>query len=123
MPFWDDLDYIGIQAYFPLVETGTVSKADRTPSVEEIVRGWKGHLEAIERIHGKFQKPVIITEIGYRSAIDAAVEPWEWESSDTMATSEERLQAQANCYEAFFKAFSEREFFAGVYFWSNRSVP
>ena len=60
---------------------------------------------------------MIITEVGYRSTIDAAVRPWEWESKDMEATSEEQLQTQANCYEAFLKAFWKKDFFAGVYFW------
>ena len=91
--------------------------AERVPLVKALEQGWEEHLEAIERIHGKFQRPVIITEVGYRSTIDAAVRPWEWESRDTEATSEEQLQTQANCYEAFLKAFWKKDFFAGVYFW------
>ena len=115
--FWDDLDYIGVQAYFPLVEEGSLSEAHRVPSVEALEQGWVEHLEAIERVHDKFQKPVIITEIGYRSTIDAAVQPWKWETGDRQVTSEERLQAQSNCYEAFFRSFWGKDLFAGVYFW------
>ncbi len=63
------------------------------------------------------QKPVIITEIGYHSTIDAAVRPWEWQISNIEATLEEGLQTQANCYEAFCRALWEKEFFAGIYFW------
>ncbi len=120
--FWDELDYIGIQAYFPLVEKERfdVSKwtgGERISSVEDLSRGWDKHVEAIARIHEKFRKPVIITEIGYHSTIDAAVQPWEWKISDLDATFEEGLRTQTNCYEAFLKVFWGREFFAGVYFW------
>jgi hypothetical protein len=33
------------------------------------------------------------------------------------ASLEDGLQTQANCYEAFFKAFWEKDYFVGVYFW------
>ena len=121
MAFWDDLDYIGIQAYFPLVEEDRLLEAERVPLVKALEQGWEEHLEAIERIQGKFQRPVIITEVGYRSTIDAAVRPWEWESRDTEATSEEQLQTQANCYEAFLKAFWKKDFFPA--FTSGSGIP
>ncbi len=35
--FWDQLDYIGIQAYFPLVN-------NEHPSVEQLSKGWKKHV-------------------------------------------------------------------------------
>ena len=113
--FWDDLDYIGIQAYFPLVEEIGKSDSDQVPSVEELQNGWEIHLKAIQRIHARFQKPVIITEIGYRSTVDAALEPWKWEGTDSGATSGKRVKTQANCYEAFFRSFWDEDFFAGVY--------
>ncbi len=118
--FWDDLDYIGIQAYFPLMEEDRYVKEsgkESVPTVADLRRGWEKHMLSIERIHDKFQKPVIITEIGYHSMIDAAERPWEWEISDVRASIEEGLQTQANCYEAFFETFWEKDLFAGVYFW------
>lgn len=136
LAFWDALDYIGVQAYFPLVTEQAVPVAQkgwlahaldflveesegagRVPSVAALKEGWREHLQAIERVHTKYQKPVIITEIGYHSAIDAAVKPWEWDSDETEATPEERLQTQANCYRAFFEVFWQQDYFAGVYFW------
>ncbi len=107
--FWDDLDFIGIQGYFPL------SKKNN-PSVDELKNGWRTDLRDIERIQQRFQKPVIFTEIGYRSTADAAIKPWEWmRSTETPNTTE--LQTQANCYEAFLQVFWEKEWFAGAYFW------
>ena len=69
--FWDELDYIGVQAYFPLTDRVN-------PNREELVEGWKPHIEAIERIQARYNKPVLITEVGYHSSVDAAVEPWTW---------------------------------------------
>ncbi len=107
--FWDDLDYIGIQGYFPLAET-------ENPSVQELVSGWQPHLKKIEAIHKKFDKPVIFTEIGYRSQTNAAIKPWEWPSSNQQASLED-LETQVRCYEAFFQGAWQKEWCAGAYFW------
>lgn len=107
--FWDDLDFIGIQGYFPLSQK-------ENPSVKELKKGWRSHLKDIERIQKKFQKPILFTEIGYKSTANPAAKPWEWMRS-SKAPSATDLQTQANCYEAFFQVFWEKEWFAGVYFW------
>lgn len=115
IPFWDDLDFIGIQAYFPL--------SDRTqPTVDELIAGWQPHLAAIERVQAKYQKPVIFTEIGYRSVDEAAIAPWEWpasgaETRPTELATASGLATQVNCYEAFFQAVWPKEWLAGVYLW------
>jgi hypothetical protein len=106
--FWDALDYIGIQAYFPL------AKNPHAP-VSELVKNWEGPVAAIEKIHAKFNKPVIFTEIGYRSDADAAVEPWRWPQHTEGVTVSN--QAQSNCYEAFFRAVWNKPWLAGAYFW------
>ena len=108
VPFWDALDYIGIQAYFPL-------SLDENPTVNQLIQGWKPYLEKIENVQKQYQKPIIFTEIGYRNGSDAASHPWKWEN--THPADEFGLQIQANCYEAFFHTFWHKEWFAGVYFW------
>ena len=110
IPFWDTLDFIGIQAYFPLTK-------NKGPSVDELVKGWTSHLPAIERLQDQHQKPVLITEIGYHSAAEAAIKPWEWKTWDSAPADEAGYQTQANCYEAFFRTFWDKTWFAGVYFW------
>jgi len=116
--FWDRLDYIGIQAYFPL--------ADRPdPSVASLRAAWRPHLEAIERVQRRYGKPVLFTEIGYRSAADAAIEPWKWPArrarpprdatADGVAAPDSR--AQADAYQAFFETFWDKSWFAGAYIW------
>lgn len=109
--FWDALDFIGIQAYFPLAEK-------ENPAIDDLRKGWQPHIEAIEELSRKYKKPVLFTEIGYRSSNDAAIRPWEWpkRGSREIASTED-LQTQANCYEAFFQEVWGKEWFAGAYFW------
>jgi len=66
--FWDDLDYIGVQAYFPLVK-------HKNPSVEAISLGWEKYLPTLSKIAKQFNKKILFTEIGYKSTTDSAIEP------------------------------------------------
>jgi hypothetical protein len=112
--FWDQLDYIGIQAYYPLTNK-------TTPSVKELKKGWKKHLDSIEKLQKEFNKPVLFSEIGYKSTDDAAIEPWAWANSFNGLYKKVSYQTQANCYEAFFQTFWDKEWFAGVHFWEWQS--
>lgn len=106
VPFWNKLDYIGVQAYFPLATT-------IKPEVKALKQAWKDPISRIEKIHQRFNKPVIFTELGYKSTPDAAIEPWRWPERQE----EISMETQSNCYEAFFQAVWPLEWIAGVYFW------
>jgi len=106
--FWDALDFIGVQAYFSLSQKNN-------PSTDEMATNWSAHLKSIEQIHKKFDKPVLFTEIGYRSTEDAAIEPWKWPQENKDAISS--AATQAKCYEAFFKSAWNMPWLAGAYFW------
>ncbi|MEM8605229.1 MAG: hypothetical protein AAGF24_15525, partial [Cyanobacteria bacterium P01_H01_bin.121] len=60
-------------------------------------------------------------EIGYRSAADAAIKPWEWPNSSEQRPSvfatTAGLETQANCYQAFFEVVWSQAWLAGVYWW------
>ena len=106
--FWDALDYIGVQAYFSLT-----NKKDAT--LKELIENWKEPMAAIERIHKRYNKPVMFTEIGYRNDAHAAIEPWSWPRNMKDVTISD--EAQALCYEAFFQSVWNENWLAGVYFW------
>ncbi len=112
--FWDDLDYIGVQAYFPLTKK-------ENPDLHDLSKGWKKHLPNLEKVSRKYQKPILFTEMGYKSTTDSAVEPWTWvqhSAEDSMTYSEE---TQANCYQAFFDNVWDQPWFAGVHIWQMRA--
>lgn len=106
--FWDALDYVGIQAYFPLAN-------DHNPDLEILKESWKSHLPKIEKIVRKYKKSVLFTEIGYCNTVDAAVEPWVWPSERKEIQFSEEVQAL--CYEAFFQTAWQKPWMAGVFFW------
>lgn len=106
--FWDALDYIGIQAYFPL-------STKENPNLSDLKSGWKKNLSRIEKVVRKYQKPVMFTEIGYCNTVDAAKEPWVWPNERRETELSEKMQAL--CYEAFFETAWKESWMAGVFFW------
>ena len=112
--FWDDLDYIGVQAYFPLAK-------NKYPSVQQISKGWNKHLSSIKAVHKKYNRKILFTELGYKSTADSAMKPWEWIDYSPNQDKVFSTETQANCYEAFFNRVWEKEWFAGVHIWQLRS--
>jgi Glycoside Hydrolase Family 113 len=110
IPFWNQLDFIGIQAYFPLADHDS-------PSLDELRHGWERHLPAIEAAQRRWGKPVLFTEVGYRSAPDGATRPWLWPQRSPAAAAPVDLRLQADAYQAFFETFWQRSWFAGAYVW------
>lgn len=119
--FWDALDYVGVQAYFPLSE-------EPMPTIEELVAGWQPHVARLEALHRKTGKPILFTELGYVSREGATIDPWTWpdrrHGHPAPRATEAGLELQARAYEAFFRALWDRPWFAGVYVWKwHPTIP
>lgn len=115
--FWNELDYIGIQAYFPLTK-------NKNPDLETIEKGWSRHLKKLETLHQTYQKPILFTEVGYKSDASATIKPWEWDSFLSVLSERKSDQTQQLAYEALFKQLWYKPWFAGMYIWQwdNRST-
>jgi len=105
-PFWNDLDYIGVDAYFPVSN-------EKTPTVAQCIEGWRTHKTVIKNIYEKYNKPILFTEFGYRSVDYAGREPWKSDRSMTIVN----LEAQANATQALFETFWQEDWFAGGFIW------
>lgn len=106
VPFWDQLDYVGVDAYFPLSEM-------QTPTIESVIDGWrwwKGELATFSKMHNK---KILFTEWGYRSVDFSAKEPWTTDRTITNVN----LEAQANTTKATFEALWDEDWFAGGFIW------
>lgn len=103
--FWNELDFIGIDAYFPVSES-------KTPSYQSCFIGWKPHYEAIKRLNRSTGKKVIFTEFGYRNIDYTGKEPWTESKNDTYNS-----MAQINAYRAIFSRFWGESWFAGGFIW------
>ncbi|NLI99241.1 hypothetical protein GX441_11365 [bacterium] len=101
--FWHLLDYIGVDFYASLA----LRDGD-----DDYARNLEPWLERIEEVSKEYKKPVILTEIGYRSFEGAARRPWDWKSR---GRSDQELQAK--CYRTFLEAVEQRPWLKAVYFW------
>ena len=104
--FWKDLDFIGIDAYFPLSNK-------KSPTIAEYELGWKLHKSEILKVQKQFNKPVIFTEFGYRSVDFNGKKPWDSKRVEGGIN----LEAQANALQAIYNQFWNEEWFAGGFLW------
>jgi hypothetical protein len=107
--FWDALDYIGIDGYFPLADV-----SNPAPPAGDLAAAWseRGYLAKIAAASAATRKRVLFTEVGYRSGHATAVHPSDWRARDVVD-----LEAQANAYTAFYSAVATQPWVAGVYWW------
>lgn len=102
--FWDELDYIGIDAYFPLTE-------DEMPSVETLESAWKPWKNKLAETAKHYKKPLLFTEYGYRPVKETAARPWETKGGTL------HMEMQSRAYEALYRSFWQEDWFAGGFLW------
>ncbi len=105
--WWDSVDYVGIDAYFPL------TLFNGNPTFTELKNAWTNYADEIEAWLLAVNKPVIFTEIGYRSGDGTSMAPSNYWTDMTVD-----LQEQNDCYEAAFQALWNRNWFYGFYWWT-----
>lgn len=103
--FWDKLDYIGIDAYFPVSN-------NQTPSVQSCFEGWDVSFTEIKNLSNSTGKQVCFTEYGYRNIDYTGLEPWDDNSNSTFNT-----EAQNNAYQALYCKFWNESWFKGGFLW------
>ena len=104
--FWDQLDFIGIDAYFPLSD-------QKTPSVSQLNSRWKEPHRDIREFSLRLNKPVIFTEYGYKSTDYPTIGHWKV-NADTISTN---LDGQVNAYESIYQTFWNEPWFKGGFLW------
>ncbi len=108
VPFWDAVDYIGIDAYFPLDDS-------KTPTKKSLIKDWQPVIKNIRAVHEKFDRPVLFTEFGYMSVDGAAGKTWELEAKRNELKPNDKAQAIA--LDALFSAFAPLDFWEGGFLW------
>ncbi len=102
--FWDALDYVGVNAYFPLT-------AQKDPLLAEIITAWKPRKTQLSAISTKHQRPILLTEFGYRSADGAVWQHWDIQSNPV------NLDIQRLAYTALFESLWFEPWCAGGFWW------
>ncbi len=102
---WEDLDFIGINSYYPLSDSN-----DATDT--ELKANFKTVTSKIERIYNKHKKPIVFTEIGFRS-LNA---PWKlpYSDGDNTIFNEEH---QDRAYNVVFEGIENKPWCAGILWW------
>jgi len=110
VPFWDALDAVGVEAYFPLSD-------NPDPGADELAAAWRGRIAELRAVHERTGKPIVFTEMGYTISLEAASRPW----ADGHVRGEQRAQAEAlqqRCLTAALAAIEpEREWLRGAFLW------
>jgi len=102
-PFWDHLDFIGVDAYFPLSDEQNAQPAT-------LAKGARGVAAQLKQAAERFGKPMILTEFGYAARSGAWVEP-HTEGGDFSA------EDQAVAYNALFQALGRPAWLRGLFAW------
>lgn len=106
--FWNKMDYIGVDAYFPLVDA-------ETPAVEDLISAWQPTKAILRGLSRQYELPILFTEWGYLSVANCGWRNWELEAD--LQNQPLNMQAQANAYEGIFQTFWEEDWFAGGFVW------
>jgi hypothetical protein len=104
--FWDALDYVGIQAYFPLVENDN-------PTDSQLREAWDRIFNQIHAFSSNKGLKTIFTEVGYNTSIEAAKIPW----SSIKSKDENALEMQERCLRIALEASQDKEFLSGLFLW------
>ena len=109
--FWPEMDFIGIDAYFPLTDHAN-------PTKEELVAAWTTHADTLEKWlkDAGLAKGVIFTEIGYDTIEGSNKQPYR--VLPTLTKYKESQDEQANCLDALLTVLSQRPWFRGFYWWN-----
>jgi hypothetical protein len=106
--YWDDLDYIGVDAYY--LYAGSV------PGDTELDKKFEGILNRLEKLSQKFNRSIIITEIG-RCSGNCRI----GDRSATPTPTDHYVQGYF--YERFLKDFADRPFIKGFFWWAWNTDP
>jgi uncharacterized membrane protein len=115
--FWDQIDIIGLDGYFTLTD-------QNNPTLTQLISAWTSNrfgeniVAAVQNFASSRQKPVIFTEIGYKSTDGTNREPWNFGLSGAVDTAEQR-----DCYQAAFTVWSQQSSWMRGFFWWAWPVP
>ena len=105
LTFWADLDVMGLNSYYPLATEEQVNDATLSAGA----RRWMRMADSISRVH---ERPLWLTEVGYRSVEGAWQNPHA-EAGDRLPSE----RAQERCYRALASAICGSDRVSGMFVW------
>jgi hypothetical protein len=104
--FWDALDVVGIQAYFPITEQSTAQ-------LSELRKGWKSLMQELRGYSDEIGRLIVFTEIGYNRSTQASVRPWEYRTED----SRQAERVQEACLRIALESIESEPAVVGSFLW------
>ncbi len=111
---WGDLDFIGINAFYPLAPHSNAS-------YDEIANNAAERVARVNELAARWNKPVVFTEFGYTTRKDTTLRPWEWPEALSDVSIDERAQAEG--YRAILAASIHQPWVAGLFVWRLYADP
>jgi hypothetical protein len=106
--WWDAVDYIGVDGYYQLT-----SDIAHDPSETELAGLWDPHVATLAQLSASNgNKPILLTEVGYRSQHGCCNHPWDSEIESSVD-----LEEQAFAYQATFEKLYNQPWLAGMFWW------
>ncbi len=106
IPFWDALDLVGIQWYFPVADSLGM------PQPAELQQSWERRVAEVGAFADSIGKRIVLTELGYNRSSAAAVRPWEYHSGGPGAE-----EVQRRCISAALEAIDRSDSLVGAFLW------
>lgn len=112
VPFWRQLDDIGINAYFPLASSDDAT-GQATPSEASLTTALQARLQSLKKFAARQKRPLIISEFGLTAYDQASARPWA-----RQPTKDKDYIEQENTYKAMLAATAEQgDWLSAINFW------
>lgn len=104
--FWPQLDFVSVDAYFPLDQTPAQATA------ADMAADWQRWIAVMKSADQPYGKPIVLTEVGVVPRTDAYRRPWDPGVSNTSDVEEQRTYYQGTCQAV-------KSAVAGLYWWET----
>jgi hypothetical protein len=122
--FWSSLDYIGLDAYFPLIPAAD----EYSPTIPDLVSAWRDSyvtggpvnwVNEVTQVERVAHRPVVLTELGYVASACTAAAPYELVPQCATAglPTAPSERAQQDAYVAALRVWSRVPYVRGIYWW------
>lgn len=115
--FWNELDYIGIDAYYPLTD----SPDSPLPSYSSAVQRMRSYTDVISYTARAAGKKVIFTECGIQSVKGALASPWDYSLGNAPGALTAN-EIQDFYYHIFIDAAGKQSWCEGIFWWNWESI-
>jgi hypothetical protein len=116
--WWNRLDYVGVDAYFPLTNMNDPSEATLQTAWTNQAASLKSWLDGYNTANSTHLK-MLFTEVGYSSYAGTNKTSYQLFNSSNVADTTE----QANCYQVLLAVMSQQSWWDGAFWWNWTTNP